>query len=69
MDIQKIINDVIAKLKADDNLLEKFKFDYRLRDALFDGAVTGDYCAHFWYDPDALPYGGAFGSHRGEIQM
>ena len=25
MDIQKIINDVIAKLKADDNLLEKFK--------------------------------------------
>ena len=51
------------------NLLEKFKFDYRLRDALFDGAVTGDYCAHFYYDPDALPYGGAFGSHRGEIQM
>ena len=51
------------------NLLEKFKFDYRLRDALFDGAVTGDYCAHFWYDPDAMPYGGAFGAHRGEIQM
>lgn len=25
MDIQKIINDVIAKLKGDDNLLEKFK--------------------------------------------
>ena len=51
------------------NLLEKFKMDYRLRDALFDGAVTGDYCAHFWYDPDAMPYGGAFGAHRGEIQM
>ena len=51
------------------NLLEKFKVDYRLRDALFDGAITGDYCAHFWYDPDAMPYGGAFGAHRGEIQM
>ena len=25
MDIQKIINDVIAKLKEDDNLLENFK--------------------------------------------
>ena len=25
MDIQKIINDVVAKLKEDDNLLEKFK--------------------------------------------
>ena len=51
------------------NLLEKFKMDYRLRDALFDGAISGDYCAHFYYDPDALPYGGAFGAHRGEIQM
>ena len=51
------------------NLLEKFKMDYRMRDALFDGAITGDYCAHFWFDPDALPYGGAFGAHRGEIQM
>ena len=51
------------------NLLEKFKMDYRVREALFDGAVTGDYCAHFYYDPDALPYGGAFGSHRGEIRM
>ena len=25
MDIQKIINDVVAKLKEDDNLLENFK--------------------------------------------
>lgn len=51
------------------NLLEKFKFEYRVRDALFDGAQTGDYCAHFYYDPDAMPYGGAFGAYRGEIQM
>ncbi|MBQ1789291.1 MAG: hypothetical protein II008_03865 [Oscillospiraceae bacterium] len=51
------------------NLLEKFKFEYRLREALFDGAQTGDYCAHFWWDPDALPYGGAFGPYRGEIRM
>ncbi len=51
------------------NLLEKFKFEYRLRDALFDGARTGDYAAHFWYDPDAVPYGGAFGEQRGEIRM
>ena len=51
------------------NLLEKFKMDYRVREALFDGAQTGDYCAHFWWDPDALPYGGAFGPYRGEIRM
>lgn len=53
-----------------DNLLEKFKFDYRVRDALFDGAQTGDYCAHFWFDPDAAPYGSAFSNGaQGEIRM
>ena len=51
------------------NLLEKFKMDFRIREALFDGAQTGDYCAHFWWDPDAVPYGGAFGPYRGAIQM
>lgn len=51
------------------NLLEKFKMDYRIRDALFDGGVTGDYCAHFYWDPNALPYGGAYGPYRGEIKM
>lgn len=51
------------------NLLEKFKMDYRIREALFDGAQTGDYCAHFYWDPEAIPYGGAFGKQRGEIRM
>ena len=35
-----------------ETLLEKFKFDYRVRDALYDGAMVGDYCAHFWFDPE-----------------
>lgn len=51
------------------NLYEKFKMDYRTREALFDGAVTGDYCAHFYWNPDAMPYGGAYGTARGEIEM
>ena len=51
------------------NLFDKFKMEYRVRAALFDGAQTGDYCAHFYWDPDAVPYGGAFGPYRGEIQM
>ncbi|MCR5665086.1 MAG: hypothetical protein K6G17_09470 [Oscillospiraceae bacterium] len=55
-----------AELK---NLFEKFKMDYRVREALLDGAQTGDYCAHFYWDPEALPYGGAFGDYRGEIRM
>ena len=53
------------------NLLEKFHFEYRIRDALFDGAQSGDYCAHFWFDPAAKPYrgNGAFKDYRGEIRM
>ena len=51
------------------NLLEKMKFEYRVREALFDGAQAGDYCAHFWFDPDARPFGGSLGQHRGELNM
>lgn len=51
------------------NILEKEKMDYVLREALFDGAQTGDYCAHFYWDANAKPYGGAFDSYRGEIKM
>lgn len=51
------------------NLFDKFKLEYRIRDALFDGAVTGDYAAHFYWDPTAIPYGGAYGPYQGEIQM
>lgn len=51
------------------NLLEKFKMEYRLREALTDGAVTGDYCAHFLFNPEVMPYGGAFGAHKGELEM
>jgi len=51
------------------NLMEKFKLEYRIRDALNDGAVTGDYCAHMYFDSDAMPYGGAFGGYRGEIKF
>ena len=40
-----------------ENLFEKFRMDSRVREALFDGAQTGDYCAHFYWDPDAVPYG------------
>ena len=51
------------------NLLEKFKMDYRIRDALFDGTITGDYAAHFFWNPETRPYGGAFGEYKGEIEM
>ena len=66
---QQDVNGAAIATAEVQNLLEKFKMDYRIREALFDGAQTGDYCAHFWWDADAIPYGGAFGPYRGEIQM
>lgn len=51
------------------SLFEKFKMDYRIREALYDGAQTGDYCAHFYFDPEAAPYGDADSGCRGEICM
>ena len=51
------------------NLFEKLRMDYRIRDALTDGVITGDYCAHFYWDANAKPYGGAYSDYRGEIQM
>jgi len=52
-----------------ENLFDKFKMDFRIREAMFDGIQTGDYCAHFYWDPTKIPYGGAFSSYRGEICM
>lgn len=52
------------------NLVDKLKLEYRARDALLDGVQTGDYCAHFYFDPTAIPYGGRLGpTVRGEIKM
>ena len=63
-------DDVAAFANASvNNLLEKLNFDYRLREALYDGAQTGDYCAHFYWDAAAQPFGTRLGPHRGEIGM
>jgi hypothetical protein len=49
-------------------LFDKFKLEFKVRDALLDGAVTGDYCAHFYFDPTKRPYNYA-PSVQGEICM
>lgn len=50
-------------------LLEKFKMEYRMREACFDAAITGDACAHFYFDASARPYGNESGDIEGEICM
>lgn len=50
-------------------LLEKFKMEYKLREACFDSAVAGDACAHFYFDTSIKPYGAESGDVEGEIVM
>jgi hypothetical protein len=49
------------------NLFEKFKMDFRIKDALFDGVKTGDYCAHMYFDVNKTPYGNQYEDIKGEI--
>lgn len=35
-----------------ENIMEKNRFDYLIRDVLTDGAVNGDMCAHIIFNPD-----------------
>lgn len=49
-------------------LFDKFKMEFKVRDSLFDGVITGDYCAHFYFDPSKRPYNYAPGV-KGEICM
>lgn len=50
------------------NLLEKFKFDNRIRDALFKAGIMGDVASHQYWDQSKKPYGGSLGEARGEMQ-
>lgn len=64
---QEIDAAEIANLQTS-MLFDKFKMEYKTRDALFDGAITGDYCAHFYFDMSKRPYNYAQGI-KGEICM
>lgn len=66
--MQEQIGAAIAK-KQTDLLLEKFKFEFRTKDALFDAAITGDACAHFYFDMSKKPYGSMRPDIKGEICM
>ncbi|ULT55401.1 hypothetical protein L1999_20175 [Neobacillus drentensis] len=50
------------------NLFEKFKMDFLIKDALTDGANTGDYCAHLYWDIHQKPYGSMY-PIEGEIAL
>ena len=69
-------NDIEGLLKESDmataeirNLFDKFKMDNRIRDALFDAAVSGDVAGHLYFNPNKKPYGGMYGEVAGEIEF
>lgn len=49
-------------------LFDKFKMEFRQREALQDGVISGDYCAHFYFDINKRPFNYAPGI-KGEICM
>lgn len=50
-------------------LFEKFKMEFKIKDALFDAAITGDAAAHFYFDMSKKPYGSLYPNIKGEICM
>lgn len=50
------------------NLFEKFKMDFKIKDVAFDAAITGDGCAHLYFDMTKKPYGTA-NNIKGEIEL
>jgi hypothetical protein len=51
-----------------ENLFEKFKMDFKIKEALFDAAVTADAAAHLYFNPTKKPYGNT-SDIRGEIEL
>jgi hypothetical protein len=52
-----------------ENLFDKFKMDFKIKDSLFDGANTGDYAAHFYFDMTKIPFMSQFPDIKGDIEM
>ena len=48
---------------------ERVKLDWNTKNALYDGAVTGDYVAHLIFDATKKPFNGAYSEVLGEIDF
>lgn len=60
LDISDFVNAQVS------NLLEKFKMDFKIKEALYDAALSGDMCAHLYFDMSKKPFGSS-GNAEGEI--
>jgi len=48
---------------------ERVKLDWETKNALYDGAVTGDFVGHLMFDPNKKPFNGAYSEVEGEIEF
>lgn len=51
-----VINESDIATEEVNNLLDKFKFDSKIRDVLFNSAIMGDGAVHFYFDINKRPY-------------
>ena len=49
------------------NVFEKTNFEYKIKEVLTDGAITGDMCFHTIFNPDKIAYRGK--NIKGEIEI
>lgn len=64
---EDISDDVVNQSWAE--FEERVKLTWKIKNALYDGAVTGDYVAHLRLNPDAKPYNGTYSDVEGEIDF
>lgn len=48
---------------------ERVKLEWQTKNALYDGAVTGDFVGHIIFNPMAKPYGGTLSEVVGELEF
>lgn len=49
--------------------VERVKLVWQSKNALYNGAVTGDYVGHLLLDPNSKPYNGAYSDVEGQIEF
>ena len=64
---EDISDDVVNQSWAE--FEERVKLVWKTKNALYDGAVTGDYVFHLRLNPDAKPYNGVYSEVEGEIDL
>ena len=64
-EVEDISDDILNQSWAE--FEERVKLVWKTKNALYDGAVTGDYVGHVRMDAELIPYNGAYSDVKGEL--